>query len=45
MKYYCTVNIKTGSLFKETIKIEYPDIEFIEDMASHSRDFSHELET
>ena len=30
MKYYCTVNIKTGPLFEETIKIEYPDVEFIE---------------
>lgn len=30
MEYYCIVNVKTGSLFEETIKIEYPDIEFIE---------------
>lgn len=30
MKYYCITNIKTGPLFEETVKIEYPDIEFIE---------------
>lgn len=30
MEYYCTVNVKTGPLLEETIKIEYPDIEFIE---------------
>lgn len=29
MKYYCITNIKTGPLFEETVKIEYPDIEFV----------------
>lgn len=29
MKYYCTVNVKTRPLFEETIKIEYPNIEFV----------------
>lgn len=32
MKYYCIENVKTGPLFEETIKIECPDIEFIEDL-------------
>lgn len=32
MKYYCTVNIKTGPLFEETIKIEHPNIEFVKSL-------------
>lgn len=29
MEYYCTVNVKTGPLFEETVKIEHPNIEFV----------------
>ena len=29
MKYYCTVNVKTGPLFEETVEIEHPNIEFV----------------